>query len=139
MRALIVGAAFALAATAALAEDPAPAAAPAADAAAATTPVVIPPVLQPLIGNTVIVIDPKGLESHTHYYADGTFDGVAPAYSYHYQGKWSASADGSICRNFDPVPPGITNPDCEPLEAHAVGDKWSGKDGGTASVVAGIQ
>ncbi len=89
-------------------------------------------------GNTLIVIDGKGLESHTVYTADHNFTGVAPAYSYHYQGTWEVSADGRLCRTFNPAPPGITNPDCAPLEAHAVGDKWTTPDGGSITLVQGL-
>ncbi len=89
-------------------------------------------------GNTLIVIDGKGLESHTVYTADHNFTGVAPAYSYHYQGTWEIAADGKLCRTFNPAPPGITNPDCTPFESHAVGDKWSTADGGSITLVQGI-
>ncbi len=109
---------LALSATAALADD--------ADPMAST------------YGNTLVVIDGKGLESHTNYTADHNFSGVAPAYSYHYQGTWEVTADGKLCRTFNPAPPGITNPDCAPLESHAVGDKWTLPDGGSATLVAGI-
>ncbi len=119
MKVLALGACVALlAATAALADD-------AADPMAST------------YGNTLVVIDGKGLESHTNYTADHKFAGVAPAYSYHYQGTWDVT-DGKLCRTFDPVPPGITNPDCAPVETHAVGDKWALPDGGSATLIAGI-
>ncbi|MBS0470722.1 MAG: hypothetical protein JSR60_06595 [Proteobacteria bacterium] len=98
-----------------------------------------PPAMAGLFGNTVEVVDDKGIESHTHYSADGTFDGVAPAYNYHYKGTWTIDANGQLCRNFDPVPPGVTNPDCNPLVAHAVGDSWSDPDGGTGKLVAGTE
>jgi hypothetical protein len=89
-------------------------------------------------GNTLIVIDGKGLESHTVYTADHNFTGVAPAYSYHYQGTWEIAADGKLCRTFNPAPPGITNPDCAPVTVHAVGDKWSLPDGGSVTLVQGL-
>ena|ERR1700709_1844339 len=89
-------------------------------------------------GNTLVVIDGKGLESHTVYTADHNFTGVAPAYSYHYQGTWEVTADGKLCRTFNPAPPGITNPDCTSVTVHAVGDKWSLPDGGTATLVQGL-
>jgi hypothetical protein len=89
-------------------------------------------------GNSVVVIDAKGIESHTYYNADHSFSGIAPAYSYKYQGTWEATADGKLCRTFNPVPPGITNPDCEPLVAHVAGDSWTAPDGAKGSVVQGI-
>ena len=91
-----------------------------------------------MYGNTLVVIDGKGLESHTNYTADHNFTGVAPAYSYHYQGTWEVTADGKLCRTFNPAPPGITNPDCTAVETHAVGDKWALPDGGSATLVAGM-
>jgi hypothetical protein len=146
MRALILGAAFVLAATTvALAEDPAPAPTPAevvppeSARGPNTVPVAVPEALAPAIGNTWKVVDAKGLESHTYFAADGTFSGVAPAYSYHYQGKWEIAADGQLCRNFDPVPPGIVNPVCSKLEPHAVGDSWTDPDGASGTLLAGQQ
>ncbi|HXC53687.1 MAG TPA: hypothetical protein VNU97_00170 [Rhizomicrobium sp.] len=91
-----------------------------------------------LYGNTVVVVDGKGLESHTNYNADHTFSGVAPAYSYHYKGTWEMTADGKLCRTFDPPVPGITNPDCAAATSHAVGDKWSGPDGSSGTLVQGM-
>jgi hypothetical protein len=88
-------------------------------------------------GNTVVVVDAKGLESHTYYAADHTFTGVAPAYSYKYQGTWELK-DGQICSTFNPVPPGITNPSCNPFVPRAVGDSWTSADGGKGSLVAGV-
>jgi hypothetical protein len=126
MRSLLIAAAIVLAsAGAGFAED--------------TTPVVVPDALAPTIGNTVVVVDAKGIESHTWFAADGTFSGIAPAYNYPFKGTWTITADGQLCRTFDPAPPGIVNPVCSPLEAHAVGDKWTDKDGGTATIVAGKQ
>src|SRR5258707_14981018 len=75
-------------------------------------------------GNTVVVVNAKGIESHTHYNADHTFEGVAPAFNYHYKGTWEITPDGKLCNTFDPVPPGVTNPDCKPLGPVAVGDSW---------------
>ena len=148
MRSAIIGAALLLAsASVASAEDPATPATPAAPATEATpttpatpaTPVTVPESMTSMIGNTVKVVDAKGLESHTYMAADGTFSGVAPAYSYHYQGKWEVAADGRLCRTFDPVPPGIVNPVCSTLAAHAVGDSWTDPDGGADTILAGQQ
>lgn len=91
-----------------------------------------------LYGNTIVLVDKGGIESHTYYAADHTFAGVAPAYSYKYQGTWELKADGTLCRTFDPAPPGITNPDCGAFVAHAVGDAWEA-DGGKFSIIAGVE
>jgi hypothetical protein len=88
-------------------------------------------------GNTVVVVDAKGLESHTYYSADHTFTGVAPAYSYKYQGTWEMQGD-QLCRTFNPEPPGITNPNCDAFAPHAVGDTWTSADGAKGSLVAGV-
>ncbi|HEY0105865.1 MAG TPA: hypothetical protein VGB91_07250 [Rhizomicrobium sp.] len=103
------------------------------DAATATDP------MSPLYGNTLVIIDAKGLESHTVYNADHTFTGVVPAFSYKYQGTWEITTDGQICSTFVPPPPGVTNPRCSPMGIHAVGDSWSTPDGGKGSLVAGVQ
>jgi len=34
--------------------------------------------------------------------------------------------------------PGRTNPDCGPLDNHAVGDKWTAADGATITLVQGV-
>jgi hypothetical protein len=88
-------------------------------------------------GNTVVVVDAKGLESHINYNADHTFTGVAPAYSYHFQGTWELKGD-QLCRNFNPEPPGVTNPNCDTFQPHVVGDTWTSPDGGKGSLVAGV-
>lgn len=94
--------------------------------------------MAPLYGNTIVLVDKGGIESHTYYSADHTFAGVAPAYSYKYQGTWELKADGTLCRTFNPEPPGVKNPDCGPFVAHAIGDAWEA-DGGKFSIVAGVQ
>jgi hypothetical protein len=90
-----------------------------------------------VIGNTIVVVDAKGIESHTHYYADHTFDGVAPAFDYHYKGTWTLT-DGQLCSTFDPPPPGVVNPRCNPAGTLHVGDSWTSPDGGKGQLVAGI-
>lgn len=90
-------------------------------------------------GNTLIVKG-NGPESHTHYNADHTFDGIAPEYNYPYKGTWEITVDGRLCRTFNPSVPTVSNPDCdaEPV-AHAVGDSWTDAKGSTVTLVAGIQ
>lgn len=88
-------------------------------------------------GNSVVVIDAKGLESHVYYNADHTFTGIAPAYNYKFQGTWELK-DGQLCSTFNPVPPGVTNPSCSPFAPHVVGDSWTSADGGKGSLVAGV-
>src|SRR5690242_20751886 len=63
-------------------------------------------------GNTLIVKG-SGPESHTHYNPDHTFDGIAPEYNYPYKGTWEITADGRLCRTFNPSVPTVSNPDCD--------------------------
>jgi hypothetical protein len=142
MKRFAFGLSLVLAAVApALADDTTPVtpAAPAAPAMPATpaTPSAADP-MAGYYGNSVVVIDSKGLESHTYYKADHTFTGVAPAYSYNYQGSWEITADGKLCRTFNPEPPGITNPNCDTFQPHVVGDTWASPDGAKGSLVAGV-
>ena len=91
-----------------------------------------------LYGNTIVFVDAGGMESHTHYNADHTFDGTVPSMSYAYKGTWSVDDKGQLCRVFDPPVQGRTNPDCDPaMPPHAVGDNWTTPDGGKASLVQG--
>ncbi|MEJ0042557.1 MAG: hypothetical protein WDM81_10220 [Rhizomicrobium sp.] len=89
-------------------------------------------------GNTLVVVDKGGMESHTHYNADHTFDGVVPSMSYKYKGTWEIK-DGQLCRTFDPPVPGRSNPDCDPVDptVRAVGDKWTAPDGAAITLTAG--
>lgn len=93
-------------------------------------------------GNTLIVKG-AGPESHTHYNADHTFDGIAPEYNYPYKGTWEIAADGRLCRTFNPEVPTVTNPDCTAFAPHAVGDTWTETTANgaaaTIALVAGIQ
>ncbi|MEI9888529.1 MAG: hypothetical protein WDN08_18920 [Rhizomicrobium sp.] len=140
MHVVIAASAFLLASVSAvLAEEPAPPPAAETAPAAESAPAAVPEAMAATIGNTVKVVDAKGLESHTYFAADGTFSGIAPAYDYHYQGKWEIAADGQLCRIFDPVPPGVVNPLCSKLEAHAVGDSWTDPDGASGALLAGQQ
>jgi hypothetical protein len=149
MRAVIWGATLALVSMSAVyADDTAMTAAPSTTETvppapptppAATTPVT-PDSMTVLFGNTIIVKG-SGPESHTRYSADHTFEGIAPEYNYPYKGTWEITADGKLCRTFDPAVPTVSNPDCDaaPPGGHAVGDSWTDDKGNTISIVAGIQ
>jgi len=91
-------------------------------------------------GNTIVATI-NGYETHTRYAADHTFNGIAPAVNYTYQGTWELTPDGKVCRTFNPEPPGVTNPDCDaaPLGVHAVGEVWKDAAGNDVSLVAGVQ
>jgi hypothetical protein len=139
MRVLFFGAALAFAsASAVMADDttmtPTTPATPAPSVATGSDPMVA------LYGNTIIVKG-AGPESHTRYSADHTFEGIAPEYNYPYKGTWEITADGRLCRTYDPAVPTVSNPDCDPAPpaGHAVGDTWTTDKGATISIVAGIQ
>jgi len=76
-------------------------------------------------GNTVVSTGAAG-ESRTHYKPDHTFDVtmVGAQGTLATKGTWSV-ADGKLCRVYDQLAPGMTNPVCTPAESHAVGDTWS--------------
>jgi hypothetical protein len=93
-------------------------------------------------GNTVVSTG-GGLESRTHYRADHTFDAVftAAAGSLTSKGTWVVQGS-QLCRTYDPVPPGLTNPVCIPVESHKIGDKWTvmmASGAREATIVAGVQ
>jgi hypothetical protein len=88
-------------------------------------------------GNTIVTVSANGMEAHTQYNADHTFSGIVPSMSYQYKGTWSIDDKGQLCRVFDPPVPGRSNPDCDMPGTHAVGDKWTTADGGTATLVQG--
>jgi hypothetical protein len=156
MRRLLIGAAFVVASVSAVLADDAPAPPPADAAAPPPAETAAPPAststtttttttttgdpMAATYGNTLIVKG-GGPESHTHYNADHTFDGIAPEYNYPYKGTWEITADGRLCRTFNPSVPTVSNPDCDaaPLAAHAVGDSWTDAKGSTVTLVAGIQ
>lgn len=89
-------------------------------------------------GNTLVSVSAGGMESHTYYNADHTFSGKVPAMGFDYKGTWAIDDKGQLCRTFDPPVPGRTNPDCGPLDNHAVGDKWTAADGATITLVQGV-
>ena len=93
-------------------------------------------------GNTVVSTGAAG-ESRTHYKPDHTFDVtmVGAQGTMNTKGTWSV-ADGKLCRVYDQLAPGMTNPICTPAESHAVGDTWTVTINGqirTGTLKAGIQ
>lgn len=79
-------------------------------------------------GNTAVA---KGgpADTYTHYNANHTFDLKVPAYGVTFTGTWEIQGN-TVCRTFDIPPPGISNPLCTPVEAHAVGDTWAAENAG---------
>jgi len=114
MRAILLATAFAIAATAAIADDG---------------------VLASRFGNTTITKDANGNETHIYYAADHTFTGKQGANAF--KGTWKIDG-GTICLTADPAIPNTPNPTCAPVSAHNVGDTWTAGPY-TVSLVAGIQ
>jgi len=91
-------------------------------------------------GNTAISTGGMA-EVHILYNQDHTFVMNVPAFALRFKGTWSLNG-GTLCFNYDVPPPGVTNPDCGPVEAHKVGDTWTEKaDDGERklTLVAGAQ
>jgi hypothetical protein len=81
-------------------------------------------------GNT-IVSSGGGVEFHSHYRADHTFDlvGTMMLMSHTFNGTWAVDGKGNICRSYiGEAPPGTANPNCAPLVPRKVGDRWMSKD-----------
>ncbi|HEY4942561.1 MAG TPA: hypothetical protein VII56_14125 [Rhizomicrobium sp.] len=115
MRAILMGAVFAVAAAApALAGDE---------------------VLASRFGNTTITKDAAGTENHVYYNADHTFTGKQGANGF--KGTWKIDG-GTICLTADPAIPNTPNPACAPVSNHKIGDTWTAGPF-TVSLVAGIQ
>jgi hypothetical protein len=95
--------------------------------------------MAPDYGNTIVVVEKGGMESHTHYNADHSFEGVVPSMGYKYKGTWSVDDKGQLCRVFDPPVMGRSNPDCDPADTavHAVGDKWTTPNGASVTLTQG--
>jgi hypothetical protein len=112
-------------------------------APAPTSQASINPASDPMTGyydNTVISTGGMA-EVHIQYNVDHTFVMNVPAFSLRFKGTWAVNAS-TICFTYDVTPPGVTNPDCGPFEAHKVGDTWTQKaDDGqrSLSLVAGMQ
>jgi hypothetical protein len=92
-------------------------------------------VLASRFGNTTITKDAQGNERRVYYNADHTFTGKQGDASF--SGTWKIDG-GTICLTTSQAIPGLPNPICTPVEAHAVGDTWTAGPY-TVSLVAGIQ
>ncbi|HEY2069850.1 MAG TPA: hypothetical protein VGG48_09875 [Rhizomicrobium sp.] len=88
-------------------------------------------------GNTTVVKTADGREVHFYYNADHTFTGTVIGMNYKMRGTWEIKAD-KICSTYASPPPGITNPQCNTVDAHKVGDTWEA-GGRTITLVQGVQ
>ncbi len=88
-------------------------------------------------GNTTVVKTGSGHEVHTYYNADHTFTGNVVDVGFRLKGTWAVDG-GTLCLTYDPPPPGMTNPVCQPVVDHKVGDSWTTGDN-SATLVAGLQ
>ena len=76
-------------------------------------------------GNTTLVHESLGT-SHIYYKQDHTFTGGN--WILNVSGKWDISdtKDGKqICLHWDSTPLGHPNPQCERVDHHKIGDKWT--------------
>jgi hypothetical protein len=88
-------------------------------------------------GNTIVTHTESGHEVHMYYKPDHTFTGKVVDVDFGLKGTWAVSA-GTVCLTYNPPPPTVTNPVCQPVVSHGVGDTWTvGKN--TVTLVKGIQ
>jgi hypothetical protein len=116
-------------------------AAPAATNPAPINPVAAGPDLMAGYYDNTVISTGGMAEVHIQYNVDHTFVMNVPAFSLRFKGTWALNGS-NICFNYDVTPPGVTNPDCGPVEAHKVGDTWNEKaDDGQRqlTLVAGMQ
>jgi hypothetical protein len=103
-----------------------------------------PNVMAGYLGNTVVGTG-NGIGTKAHYHADFTFDGSTTAQGHNvtFKGTWFLDPKGELCRVYaDPRPAGISNPACQSIAAHKIGDTWTTLNGSyqrAMSLVAGIQ
>ncbi|HUO97785.1 MAG TPA: hypothetical protein VMU01_03915 [Rhizomicrobium sp.] len=72
-------------------------------------------------GNTTLVHETLGT-SHIYYKQDHTFTGGN--WILDVSGKWKIE-NGQICLYYDKTPPMHPNPECDKIEHHNIGDKWT--------------
>jgi hypothetical protein len=93
-------------------------------------------------GNTVVTTMPDGSVIKTKVNKDGTYSSALPNGTTA-KGTWAWKDATTACfTQTEPAPPAGSAPACFPIDAHKVGDTWTGKgaDGKTDvkySIVAG--
>jgi hypothetical protein len=88
-------------------------------------------------GNTTVTHTESGHELHTYYKPDHTFTGKIVDVGMDVKGTWAVNS-GTLCLTYTPALPLVSNPVCQPVLAHKVGDTWTtGKN--TSSLVQGIR
>jgi hypothetical protein len=86
-------------------------------------------------GNTTVA---KGdHEVHMYYSANHTFTGKVVDVGFDLKGTWAVNGD-TLCLTYDPAPPTIRNPQCQPVTPHKVGDSWTAGDR-TVTLIQGIK
>jgi hypothetical protein len=86
-------------------------------------------------GNTTLLHETLGT-NRIWYNQDHTF--TASNWILSVSGKWEIKDGKTICLHYDKTPPLHPNPECEPVDAHKVGDKWQ-VNGRDFELVQGIQ
>lgn len=93
--------------------------------------------MAPRFGNTTLTHTESGHELHMYYKPDHTFTGKIVDVGWDVKGTWVVNS-GTLCLTYDPPLPTVSNPVCQPVVAHKIGDTWTvGKN--TATLVKGIQ
>jgi hypothetical protein len=88
-------------------------------------------------GNTTVTHTDSGHEVHMYYNADHSFTGKVVDVGFPVKGTWAVDA-GTVCLTYNPPPPSVTNPVCQPVAPHNLGDTWTvGKN--TVTLMKGIQ
>ncbi len=86
-------------------------------------------------GNTIIA---KGdHEVHMYFNADHTFTGKVVDVGFDLKGTWALDGE-NLCLTYDPTPPTVVNPVCQPFAPHRIGETWTAGDR-TMTLVQGIQ
>ena len=101
-------------------------------------------VMKGFYGNTLVVTG-DAFQSHVHYRADHTLDtsGTASGQAFSTKGTWKIEKKGQVCRTYEKTVPTMSNPFCNVVTAHKVGDTWTttGSTGSARNItlVAGVQ
>lgn len=99
----------------------------AAAALALTAGVALADNLAGYYGNTVISTGPDGKATKVKINKDGTYSSVLPD-GKTTKGTWAWKDPTTACfTQTDPAPAAGQGPACFPIDAHKVGDSWTGK------------
>jgi hypothetical protein len=105
-----------------------------AGAAAAQEP---EPLMANVLGNTLISINPQGVESHITYKPNHRFSGKVPSLRYAFKGVWRLQGQ-EVCRTYSPPIPNRPRTECSPtMPWLQVGQAFVAPNGTKVSLVEG--